>query len=40
MTKTDLVTRIAKDAALTKRQAEKALQAMLTSVQDAMSHGE
>jgi DNA-binding protein HU-beta len=40
MTKTDLVTRIAKDAALTKRQAEKALQAMLASVQDAMSHGE
>jgi DNA-binding protein HU-beta len=40
MTKTDLVTRIAKDAALTKRQADKALQAMLASVQDAMSHGE
>jgi DNA-binding protein HU-beta len=40
MTKTDLVTRIAKDAALTKRQAAKALQAMLASVQDAMSHGE
>jgi DNA-binding protein HU-beta len=40
MTKTELVTRIAKDAALTKRQAEKVLQAMLANVQDAMRHGE
>jgi len=40
MTKTDLVTRIANDAALTKRQAEKALRAMIATVQDAMSHGE
>ena len=40
MTKTDLVTRIAKDAALSKRQAEKALQAMLASVEEALRHGE
>jgi DNA-binding protein HU-beta len=40
MTKTDLVTRIAKDAALTKRQAAKVLQATIASVQDAMRHGE
>jgi nucleoid DNA-binding protein len=31
MTKTDLVTRIAKDASLTKGQAEKALHAMIAS---------
>ena len=38
MTKTDLVTRIAKDASLTKGQAEKALQAMLASVEEALRH--
>jgi DNA-binding protein HU-beta len=40
MTKTDLVTRIAKDASLTKGQAEKALHAMLASVEEALRHGE
>ena len=40
MTKTDLVTRIAKDASLTKGQAEKALQAMLASVEEALRQGE
>jgi DNA-binding protein HU-beta len=40
MTKTDLVARIAKDASLTKGQAEKALQAMIASVEEALRHGE
>ena len=39
MTKTDLVARIAKDASLTKGQAEKALHAMLASVEEALRTG-
>jgi DNA-binding protein HU-beta len=40
MTKTDLVARIAKDASLTKGQAEKALHAMIASVEEALRQGE
>jgi DNA-binding protein HU-beta len=40
MTKTELVTRIAKDAALTKGQAAKALHAMPAGVEAALRHGE
>ena len=40
MTKTELVSRIAKDAALTKGQAENALHAMLAGVEEALRHGE
>jgi DNA-binding protein HU-beta len=37
MNKADLVTRIAKDAEITKRQAGKALDALVGSVQEALS---
>ena len=40
MNKADLVSRIAKDAALTKRQSEKVVDALMGSVQDALSKGE
>ena len=40
MNKADLVARIAKEAALTKRQSEKMLEALMGSVQDALSKGE
>jgi DNA-binding protein HU-beta len=40
MTKAELITRIAKDAALTKRQSEKVVDALLASVQDALRKGE
>jgi len=37
MNKADLVARIAKEAALTKRQSEKMLEALMGSIQDALS---
>ena len=40
MNKADLVARIAQDAALTKQQSEKVLDALIGSVQDALSKGE
>jgi DNA-binding protein HU-beta len=40
MNKADLVARIAKDAALTKRQSEKVVDALMGSVQDALRNGE
>ena len=40
MNKADLVARIAKEAALTKRQSEKMLEAFMGSIQDALSKGE
>ncbi len=40
MSKADLVARIAKEAAPTKRQSEKMLDALMGSVQDALSKGE
>ena len=40
MNKADLVTRIAKDAELTKRQAAKALDALVDGVQEALSRGD
>jgi DNA-binding protein HU-beta len=40
MNKADLVTRIAKDADLTKRQSEKVLDVLLESIQIALSRGE
>jgi DNA-binding protein HU-beta len=40
MNRADLVTRIAKDADITKRQAEKALSALVSSVQEALSKGD
>jgi DNA-binding protein HU-beta len=40
MNKADLVARIAKEAALTKRQSEKMLEALMGSIQDALSKGE
>jgi DNA-binding protein HU-beta len=40
MTKTELVTRIAHDASLTKRQAEQALHAMIAGVEEALRQGE
>jgi DNA-binding protein HU-beta len=40
MTKAELITRIAQDAALTKRQSEKVIDALLASVQDALRKGE
>jgi DNA-binding protein HU-beta len=40
MTKADLIARIAKDTALTKRQSEKVVDALLASVQDALRKGE
>jgi len=40
MNRADLVTRIAKDADITKRQAEKALNALVSGVQEALSKGD
>jgi nucleoid DNA-binding protein len=40
MTKTELVARMAKDAALTKRQSEKVLHAIIGSVQEALRRGD
>ena len=40
MNKADLVTRIAKEAELTKRQAAKALDALVDGVQEALSRGD
>jgi DNA-binding protein HU-beta len=40
MNKADLVTRIAKDAEITKRQAAKALVALVDGVQEALSRGD
>jgi DNA-binding protein HU-beta len=40
MNKADLVTRIAKDAELTKQQAAKALDALVDGVQQALSKGD
>jgi DNA-binding protein HU-beta len=40
MTKADLITRIAKDAALTKQQSEKVVDALVASIQDALRKGE
>jgi DNA-binding protein HU-beta len=40
MNKADLVTRIAKDAEITKRQAEKALDALVDGVQEALIKGD
>jgi DNA-binding protein HU-beta len=40
MTKAELVTRMAQEAELTKRQAEKVLEVFLDSIQTALSRGE
>ena len=40
MNRADLITRMAKNAELTKRQAEKALNALVDSVQEALSKGD
>jgi DNA-binding protein HU-beta len=40
MNKADLVTRVAKDAEITKRQAEKALDALVGGVQEALLKGD
>ncbi|HZC03293.1 MAG TPA: HU family DNA-binding protein, partial [Gammaproteobacteria bacterium] len=40
MNRADLVTKISKDAEITKRQAEKALNSLVDSVQDALSKGD
>ena len=40
MNRADLVTRISKDADITKREAEKALNALVDSVQEALSKGD
>src|SRR5919109_567689 len=40
MNKADLVTRIAKDAEITKRQAEKVLDTLMDGVQEALSKGD
>jgi DNA-binding protein HU-beta len=40
MNKVDLVTRIARDAALTKRQAAKVVEVFLEGIQTALSRGE
>jgi DNA-binding protein HU-beta len=40
MNRADLVTKISKDAEITKRQAEKALTALVDSVQEALSKGD
>ena len=40
MNKAELVARIAQEAVLTKRQSEKMLEALMGSVQDALSNGE
>jgi DNA-binding protein HU-beta len=39
MTRADLITRIAKDAALTKRQSEKVVQSLIGSVEEALRQG-
>ena len=39
MTKADLITRIAKDAALTKRQSEKVVQSLIGSVEETLRQG-
>jgi DNA-binding protein HU-beta len=40
MTKAELMTRIAQDASLTRRQAEQAVEAFLAQIQAALSRGE
>ncbi len=40
MNRADLVTRIAKDAEITKRQAAKAIDALVVGVQEALSEGD
>jgi nucleoid DNA-binding protein len=40
MTKAELITRIATDASLTRRQAEQAVEAFLAQIQAALSRGE
>jgi DNA-binding protein HU-beta len=40
MNRADLVTKISRDAEITKRQAEKALNSLVDSVQDALSKGD
>jgi DNA-binding protein HU-beta len=40
MNKADLITRIAKDVALTKQQSEKVVDVLVHSVQDALGKGE
>jgi DNA-binding protein HU-beta len=40
MNRADLVTRISQDADITKREAEKALNALVDSVQEALSKGD
>jgi integration host factor beta subunit len=40
MTKAELITRTAKDASLTRRQAEQAVEAFLAQIQAALSRGE
>lgn len=40
MNRADLVTRVAKDAEITKKQAEKALNSLVDSVQEALSKGD
>jgi DNA-binding protein HU-beta len=39
MTKAELVARVAKDAAITKRQSSQVLQALINSVQEALRQG-
>jgi DNA-binding protein HU-beta len=40
MTKAELITRVAKDVSLTRRQAEQVLEALLAQIQAALSRGE
>jgi DNA-binding protein HU-beta len=40
MNRADLVTKIAKDAEITKKQAERALNALVSGVQEALSKGD
>jgi DNA-binding protein HU-beta len=40
MNRADLVTRISKDAEITKRQAEKALNALVDGIQEALNKGD
>ena len=40
MNRADLVTRVAKDAEITKKQAEKALNALVDGVQEALNKGD
>ncbi len=40
MNRADLVTRISKDAEITKRQAEKALNALVDGIQEALNNGD